>query len=51
MDGAKHMTDTPEVLLIEYSGKQASVLRRSFAERRDGAERNENPGVSKIRLS
>ena len=51
MDRAKHITDTPEVLFLEYSGKQASVLRRSLSERNDGAGRNENPGVSKIRLS
>jgi hypothetical protein len=51
MDRAKYITDTPEVLLMEYSGKQASVLRRSFFERSNGAAWNENLGVSKIRLS
>ena len=51
MDGAKHTTDTSEVHMIVYSGKQASVLRRSLSERNDGAERNENLGDSKIRLS
>ena len=48
MDGAKHTTDTLEAL-IERSGKQASYLRRSFSGRKDGAGRNENLGVSKIR--
>ena len=47
MDGAKHDTDTIDVL-IKYCGKQASFLLRSFFERRDGAKRNENPGGSKI---
>ena len=31
----------------EYSGKQASFLRRSFFEKNSGAKRNENPGRSK----
>ncbi len=48
MDGAKYITDTPEVLLIEYSGRQARFLRRSPFERKDGAGSNENLGGSKI---
>lgn len=51
MDGAKHITDTPAVPRIGYSSKQACILRRSFAGRRDGAGCSENLGVSKIRLS
>ena len=47
MDGAKHNTDTADILMTEYCGKQASFLRRSYFERNDGAGRNENPGRSK----
>ena len=32
----------------EFSGKRASFLRRSVFERKRGAERNENPGNSKV---
>ena len=51
MDGAKNTTDTPEVLINEDSGRQAPVLRRSSFERSYGAERDENLGASKVRLS
>jgi len=47
MDGAKHDTDTLAAL-NECSSKQACFLLRSFFERKDGAESNENPGGSKI---
>ena len=48
MDRVKYDTDTIDILL-EYCGKQASFLRRSFFERKSGAKRNENPGGSKIK--
>ena len=51
MDGAKHNTDTSDILIIEYCGRQASFLRRSTFERMGGAERNADLGVSKIRFS
>ena len=51
MDGAKQITDTPEVFCKEYSGKQACLLHRSFFVRKDGAISIENPGVSRIRSS
>ena len=51
MDGAKLTTDTSEILCKKYSGKQASLLRRSFFVRRDGAISFDDPGVSRIRSS
>ena len=51
MDGAKHTTDTPEIFVSEYSGRQAWFLRRSPFERKDGAGTIENLGISKIGLS
>ena len=48
MDGAKQITDTPEALCKECSGKQASFLCRRFRVSDAGATSNANPGVSRI---
>jgi hypothetical protein len=48
MDGAKQITDTPEALCKECSGKQASFLCRRFRVSDAGTKRNENPGDSRI---
>ena len=48
MDGAKHNTDTLEVLWIKYFGKQAYLLHRRFCESKAGAMSNENPGNSRM---
>jgi len=51
MDRAKNITDTPEALALERSGRQAYFLRRSPFVRKDGAGSRENLGISKIKLS
>jgi hypothetical protein len=48
MDGAKCITDTPETLCKECSGKQAYYMRRSFHVSDDGACISDHPGDSRI---
>ena len=50
MDGAKHGTDTTELLGKEKSGRQVSFLHRSVLEREHGAKKNVDPGGSKIKF-